>query len=145
MDRIPKPYLVAGILTLCAIVLGFSATLDNLSLIDQLIPATGGFIALMLAIAIVVPWGKPYTTRIMMGTMSAGLIIVVIWVLCTAPLKFDEVKWLVIAAVMSIFPALYAITGRYPRDWPFAEVFAYVPPNEQLDIIEDKQHETNSS
>jgi hypothetical protein len=141
MDRIPKPYLVAGFLILCAVALGWSATLDNLNFMDRLIPAGGGFIALMLALAIIIPWGKPYTTRIMMGLMSVGLIIMAIWVLATTPLKFDDIKWLVIAGIMSIFPAIYAITGRYPRHWPFAEVFAYVPPSEQMTVIEDQQHQ----
>lgn len=98
---------------------------------------------MMLALAIIIPWGKPYTTRFMMGLMSAGLIIMAIWMIATTPLKVEEVSRLVVAGIMSIFPALYAITGKYPSHWPFAEVFAYAPPSEQLTVIEDQQHQNN--
>ena len=73
-----------------------------------------------LGIACVFQWGRPYTTRAALGLLSLGMIGMVVSALVS---ERPNVEGAGFAALVALMSGAYAVTGYYPRFFPFANVF----------------------
>jgi hypothetical protein len=129
-----KKHLLFGLFCLLiAALFGWSLSIVNAPLEKQPLPLLGMFVSILLAITLLIPWGRPYTPRVTMAFIGIGLLVLVVWLLIDQPQgkkpwnaggDLKDMVLLILIGFASIIAIYYSLTGKYARDWPFSEIFA---------------------
>jgi hypothetical protein len=119
-----KQIFVGVFLLLAIAAMGWTLTFGG-KLTDNLPPIIAIFVCLMLAVAVLVPFGRPVLPRVTLGLASVALIGLTIWMALELK-KLDDIELIQLGVVIvgAVLGGFYALTGKYEKDWPFAEVFA---------------------